>query len=53
MLIKIKVFPKSKKEELIIKDKDSFDVKIKEKPIEGKANEAVIEILASHFNILS
>jgi hypothetical protein len=53
MLIKIKVFPKSKKEELIIKDKDSFDVKIKEKPIEGKANEAVIEILASHFNIPS
>ena len=51
MLIKVKVFPKSKKEELIIKDKDSFDIKIKEKPIEGKANEAVINKLASHFNI--
>jgi uncharacterized protein len=53
MLIKVKVFPNSKKEEFIIKDRSSFVVKIKEKPIEGKANDSVIDKLASHFNIPS
>lgn len=51
MLIKIKVLPQSKKEEFIVKDKDSFVIKIKEKPIEGKANEIILELLSKHFNI--
>ena len=53
MLIKVKVFPKSKKEEFIKKNEDSFIIKIKEKPIEGEANKSVINLLSSHFNIPS
>lgn len=49
MLIKVKVFPNSKKEEITRKSKDSFEIKIKEKPIEGKANKRVFEILVSYF----
>jgi uncharacterized protein (TIGR00251 family) len=51
MLIKVKVFPKSKKEEIIMKDNESFEIKIKAKAKEGKANESVVEKLASHFAI--
>lgn len=51
MLIKVKVFPKSKKEEIIRKTEDSFDVKIKEKPERGEANEAAISLLSSFFKV--
>lgn len=51
MLIKIKVFTNSKKEEVIEKSQNSFDVKIKEKPIQGLANKAVIKVLALHLKI--
>ena len=49
--IKIKVFVNSKKEEVIEKSGDSFDVKVKEKPFQGLANKAVVKALASHFKI--
>jgi len=51
MLIRVKVFPGSKKEDIIKKSEDKFDLKIKEKPVEGRANQRVIEILASYFKI--
>jgi len=51
MLIKVKVYPKSKQEELIKKSADSFDVKVKEKPKDGLANKKVFELLARHFNV--
>jgi len=51
MLIKVKVFPNSKKEEIIRKSEDSFDVKVKEKPMKGKANKAVFDLLADYFEI--
>ncbi len=51
MFIKVKVFPNSKKEEIIKKGSDRFEVKVKEKPIEGKANEKVFEILSDYFNV--
>lgn len=51
MLIKVKVFPGSKKQEIIKTSKNSFDVKVKEKPIQGKANKAVIGALAFYFEI--
>lgn len=53
MLIKVKVFPKSKKQEVIKKSADSFEVKVKEKPIAGLANKRVCELLAEHFGVLS
>ncbi len=51
MLIKVKVFPNSKKREIIKKLEDTFEVKVKEKPIKGQANKAVKEVLASYFKI--
>ena len=51
MLIKIKVFPSSKKEEIIKKSKNSFEIKVKEKPIKGLANKEVIRLLVSYFKI--
>ncbi len=51
MLIKVKVFPNSKKEEIIEKSENSFEVKVKEKPIMGKANGGVIKILSEFFEI--
>ena len=46
MLNKVKVFTNSKKEEVIRKSEDSFEVKVRAKPIEGQANIAVIDALA-------
>ena len=51
MLIKVKAFPNSKTEEIIKKAEDSFDVKVKEKPVMGQANRAIIAVLAGYFKI--
>lgn len=51
MLIKVKVFPDSKQEKIIKKTEDSFEVRIKQKPIQGQANQAVINVLSLYFNI--
>ncbi len=51
MLIRVKVFPKSKKDEIIKKREDSFEVRVKEKAEQGRANEKVLQILASYFRI--
>lgn len=51
MLIKVKVFPKSKKESIIQLGKDSFEIKVKERPLRGEANQAVISALSSYFKI--
>jgi uncharacterized protein (TIGR00251 family) len=46
----VKVKPNSKTEGLS-QEGDSFIVKVKEPPKEGKANQAVIRLLAEHFGI--
>jgi uncharacterized protein (TIGR00251 family) len=48
--IQVKVKPSSKIEELS-QEENSFIVKVKEPPKEGKANQAVIKLLAEHFGI--
>jgi hypothetical protein len=50
MKIQVKVKPNSRTEELS-REGDSFIVKVKEPPKEGKANQAVIKLLAEHFSI--
>lgn len=50
MKIQVKVKPRSKTEELS-REGDSFIVKVKEPPREGKANQAVIKLLAEHFGV--
>jgi len=49
MLIKVKVFPNSKKEEVIKKAEDSFEIRVKERPVKGEANRRVIEVLVLYF----
>jgi uncharacterized protein (TIGR00251 family) len=50
MKIQVKVKPNSRTEG-ISPEGDSFIVKVKEPPKEGKANQAVIKLLAEHFSV--
>ena len=50
MKIRVKVKPSSKTEE-VSQEGDSFIIKVKEPPREGKANQAVIKLLAEHFGV--
>ena len=50
MRIQVKVKPNSKTEELV-SEGNSFIVKVKEPAKEGKANQAVVELLAEHFKV--
>ena len=51
MLIKVKVFPASKKEKIIKKAEHSFEIRVKEKPIRGEASKRVGAILSSYFKL--
>jgi uncharacterized protein (TIGR00251 family) len=51
MLIKVKVFADSEKDEIIKKKDDEFEVRVKEKAEKGRANSAVIKVLANYFKI--
>jgi len=50
MRIQVRVRPNSRTEE-VSQEGDSFIVKVKEPPKEGKANQAVIKLLAEHFGV--
>jgi hypothetical protein len=50
MKIQVRVKPNSRTEE-VSRRGDSFVVKVKEAPKEGKANQAVIRLLAEHFGV--
>ena len=50
MKIHLKVKPNSKTEE-VSQEGDSFIVKVKEPPREGRANQAAIKLLAEHFGV--
>lgn len=50
MKIHVKVKPSSRTEQ-VLQERDSFIVKVREPPKEGKANEAVIKLLAEYLGI--
>ena len=50
MKIRVKVMPNSKTEE-VIKEGDGFLVRVKEPAKEGKANKAVVKLMADHFGV--
>jgi len=50
MKIQVRVKPNSRTEE-VSQEGDSFIAKVKEPPKEGKANQAVIKLLAEHFGV--
>jgi uncharacterized protein YggU (UPF0235/DUF167 family) len=50
--INVKAKPGSRRGDLVTEMPDgSFEVHLKEKPVDGKANEALIRVLAKHFGI--
>ncbi len=51
MLIRIKVHSGSRKESIVKKSDNSFEVRVKEKAIMGQANQAVISLLSSYLKI--
>ncbi|MDD5589751.1 MAG: DUF167 domain-containing protein [Candidatus Portnoybacteria bacterium] len=53
MLIKVKVRPSSKKEQIIQNSSDSFEISVREAPIDGQATQRVRKILADFFGIVT
>lgn len=51
MRIFVKVKPNAKVEKIEKIDETHFSVFVKAPPVEGKANEAVVELMASYFNV--
>ncbi len=51
MYLKIKLHPNSKKNDVVMRAGDSFEVFVKAKPVEGKANEALLELLGDFLGI--
>ena len=51
MIIKVKIFPGSKKAHIEKKTKNSFVLNIKKKPIEGEANKEAIDMLKEYFSV--
>lgn len=46
----VKVKPRSRSEE-VSREGDSYVVKVKEPPVEGRANRAVLRLLAGHLGV--
>jgi uncharacterized protein (TIGR00251 family) len=49
--LRIQVKPNSRDEELTALDDGSFVARVKSPPVDGKANTAVIALLAKHFRV--
>jgi len=49
--IKIKLLPRSSKNQIVGKEGDTLKVKVTSPPVDGKANEALIELLAKRLGV--
>ncbi len=50
MRLSINVIPNASKSELVSKDVTGWKVRLAAPPVDGKANQALIEFLADHFD---
>ncbi len=48
--LKVKVIANAKKNE-VVADDNTFKVYVNAPPIDGKANKAVVEVIAKHFSV--
>ncbi|WP_457643055.1 DUF167 domain-containing protein [Persephonella sp.] len=51
MLIRVKVKPNAKKEEIKQIENDLFEVRVTVVPEKGKANKKVVEVLSKYFKV--
>lgn len=51
MIYEIRVKPNSKKGPLVVADGNQLTVYLREKPIEGEANTALVRLLAKYFDV--
>jgi hypothetical protein len=51
MYIKVKVHPSSNRDEVIQKTSDSFEAFVRAKPVDGKANEALLASLSDFLKV--
>ncbi len=51
MYIKVRVYPKSKKESFVKIADNKFEIKVREKAERNLANKRVVELVAGHFEI--
>jgi uncharacterized protein len=49
--LKVKAHPNSKKNSVVKRAEDSFEVFVRAKPVEGKANDAILELLSEYLKI--
>lgn len=49
--IRVKVLPRSSRNEIIAKQEDYYKVRLTAPPVEGKANKALLELLAKKLRI--
>ncbi len=49
--IAVKIVPNAKKEEVVKEGENHFKIKVRAPAFEGKANEALIEVLSEYFDI--
>jgi uncharacterized protein YggU (UPF0235/DUF167 family) len=51
MTITVKVKTGRKSDSVLVIANGSYEVSVKVQPVDGKANDAIVTILATHFNI--
>ncbi len=51
MIYEVVVKPNSKKGPLVIADNNALTVYLREKPVDGEANIALIKLLSKHFGV--
>jgi hypothetical protein len=50
-VIKVKVIPRSSRTEILGKENDIYRMKLTDPPVEGRANKAVIDLLAEKLGV--